>query len=254
MAFRPRRVISGALVLVTVATSALVFGRDAEAFKPYTHIQTGYDAWTDATDDGNVTINDVEYTGARPGWCRRCSDYPSYYNAGVIGPDGFPDLTMGQSVVHPEDTGRWLAFLLDAAWDAQQPGATPSGGGAPYSEDEKLQILAFTYGFMTHAAGDTWAHTLVNELSAGHLSRRRRHPHRRRHGGDRDPSPARRGLRRCRDGGIRQRPRTRRCWPAATSADDSTAGMPNSTRRNRFVYDTLVRQRQRHRPATRGAR
>ena len=74
---------------------------------------------------------------------------------------------MGQSVVHPENTGQWLAFLLDAAWDAQQPDAAPTGGGAPYSEDEKLQILAFTYGFLTHAAGDSWAHTMVNELSEG---------------------------------------------------------------------------------------
>ena len=40
-------------------------------------------------------------------------------------------------------------------------------GGSPYSEAEKLQILAFTYGYMTHAAGDSFAHTLVNELSEG---------------------------------------------------------------------------------------
>ena len=52
MALRPRRVISGALALVTVTTSALVFGHDAQAFKPYTHIQTGYDAYADAIDDG----------------------------------------------------------------------------------------------------------------------------------------------------------------------------------------------------------
>src|SRR5205823_5722583 len=32
---------------------------------------------------------------------------------------------------------------------------------------EKQQILAWAYGFATHAAGDLWAHTLVNEFADG---------------------------------------------------------------------------------------
>src|SRR5687768_11206912 len=165
MAFRPRTVISGALALVIITTSAVVFGHDAQAFKPYTHTQSGYAAWADATDDGMVTIGGQQYE-VPDRVVLALQTFPSYYNAGVIGPDGFPDLTMGQSVVHPENTGRWLTFLMDAAWDAQAAGAGPAGG-APYSEPEKLQILAFTYGYLTHAAGDAWAHTLVNELSEG---------------------------------------------------------------------------------------
>jgi hypothetical protein len=73
-------------------------------------------------------------------------DWPSYYNAGVVGPDGFPDLTMGQSIIHPERTGAWLRYILDRAWAAQSDGS--------YSANEKAQILAFAYGFLTHAAGD----------------------------------------------------------------------------------------------------
>jgi hypothetical protein len=239
MALRPRRVISGALALVTVTTSALVFGHDAQAFKPYTHIQTGYDAWADATDDGYVTIAGEDYK-VPDRVVDALSTYPSYYNAGVIGPDGFPDLTMGQSVVHPEDTGRWLAFLLDAAWDAQAPGATPSGGGAPYTEAEKLQILAFTYGFMTHAAGDAWAHTLINELSLGIfpgvgeiLTDADMAAIAIRHllaegyvgaattGFDNDPNEE--------------------VLPGGDVSDDSTAGIAFDAP-NRFVYDTLVRR------------
>jgi len=239
MGLRPRRVISGALVLVTVTTSALVFGRDAEAFKPYTHIQTGYDAWSDATDDGYVTINDVEYK-VPDRVVTALQDFPSYYNAGVIGPDGFPDLTMGQSVVHPEDTGRWLAFLLDAAWDAQQPGATPSGGGAPYTEDEKLQILAFTYGFMTHAAGDSWAHTLINELSQGIFPGV----------GDilTDADMAAIAIRHllaegyvgAATSGFDNDP-NEEVLPGGDVSDDSTAGIAFNAP-DRFVYDTLVRR------------
>ena len=159
-----RKLIGVGLALAVLATSSVI-GAPADAFKPFTHNQTGFDAYADAIDDGMVTIGSVEYP-VPPRVVTALRDYPSYYNAGVIGPDGFPDLTMGQSVIHPEDTGRWLTFLLDRAWAAQAPGAGPAGA-APYSEAEKLQILAFTYGFLTHAAGDSWAHTLVNELSEG---------------------------------------------------------------------------------------
>ena len=86
-------------------------------------------------------------------------DWPTYYNAGVVGPDGFPDLTMGQSVIHPVHTGQWLRYILNKAWATQDD---PS-----YSAQEKSQVLAFAYGFMTHAAGDMWAHTLVNEQAEG---------------------------------------------------------------------------------------
>src|SRR5262249_51111077 len=37
----------------------------------------------------------------------------------------------------------------------------------PWTPEQKLQILAWSYGFMMHAAGDLWAHTLVNEFSGG---------------------------------------------------------------------------------------
>ena len=146
---------------------------------------------------------------------------------------------MGQSVIHPEDTGRWLTYLLDRAWAAQAPGAGPAGA-APYSEAEKLQILAFTYGFLTHAAGDSWSHTLVNELSEGIfpgvgeiLSDADMAAIALRHllvegyigaatpGYDNDPNEAF-----LLDGDV---------------SDDSTAGIPFDAP-ERFVYDTLVRR------------
>src|SRR5262249_43638886 len=81
------------------------------------------------------------------------------YNAGVIGPDAYPDIVMGQSVIHPPDSGRWLRFLLAQAWGAQSDPA--------YTEDEKGAILAWSYGFLTHAAGDVWSHTLINSFTGG---------------------------------------------------------------------------------------
>ena len=147
--------------LVAAAMTAAVtmtFASNAFAWKPYTHVQSGYTARADAVDDGKVTVAGKSYpVDARVVDALR--SWPSYYNAGVVGPDGFPDLTMGQSVIHPERTGAWLRYVLDRAWAAQ----TDNG----YSAAEKGQILAFGYGFLTHAAGDMWAHTLVNEFAEG---------------------------------------------------------------------------------------
>ena len=145
------------LVTVGLLASVVVIAQPAEAWKPYTHVFTGDNAYADAV-DGNVTINGDEYP-LNPRLTLALQTHRASYNAGVVGPDAYPDLVMGQSVIHPEDTGVWLNHLLEKAWDAQ--------GDVRYSDDQQLQILAFAYGFMTHAAGDMWAHTLVNDFADG---------------------------------------------------------------------------------------
>ena len=99
-----------------LALLTLAFGASAaHAFKPYTHIQTGNRAWEDVTDDGQITIDGREYT-VRPEVVAALAANRPYFNAGVVGPDGFPDLTYGQSVIHPEQTGKWLKHILAKAW------------------------------------------------------------------------------------------------------------------------------------------
>jgi hypothetical protein len=146
-------------ILAPVLTlAALAAPRPALAWKVYTHNYAGQKI-LEAIDFAQSTIEidgqrypvDHRVTAAINA-CRAC------FNAGVVGPDGFPDLTYGQSVIHPARTGAWLDHLFRKAWAAQ-------GLGSPYSDAEKKQILAFTYGFLFHATGDLWAHTMVNELS-----------------------------------------------------------------------------------------
>ncbi len=145
------------VLAATIGAALLLIAPGAQGFKPYTHNYTGNQARADAA-DGHVTIAGREYPV--PGQVAQAlHDWPTYYNAGVVGPDGFPDLTMGQSVIHPVHTGQWLRYILNRAWATQDD---PS-----YSPQEKSQVLAFAYGFMTHAAGDMWAHTLVNEQAKG---------------------------------------------------------------------------------------
>jgi hypothetical protein len=152
-----RRFVARAVTAALTITATIAIAPTVDAWKPYTHVFTGTNAWNDAI-DGDVTINGVEYP-INPRLLTALQTKQAFYNAGVVGPDGYPDLVMGQSVIHPENTGAWLQHVLDKAWAAQTDGR--------YSEDQKLEILAFSYGFLTHAAGDMWAHTLVNDFAQG---------------------------------------------------------------------------------------
>lgn len=98
---------------------------------------------------------------------------PGAYRSGSLGPDAYPDILVGQTIVHPGapninggwKTDQWLKQVLE---DAQS-----SGNGTQ---------LAFAYGYLSHAAADVWAHTYVNEYAGdifsmldGELTVERRH-------------------------------------------------------------------------------
>jgi hypothetical protein len=160
-AISSRSVAAFAAIGVAVA----LLGNTAYAWKPYTHNTTAFQAYQDAVDDGKITILGRTYTVA-PELIVALRNWPQFYNAGVIGPDGFPDLTYGQAVIHPGTvvagaprTGAWMAQVLRSAVAAQ---SDPS-----LSTTEKQQILAFSFGFLTHGAGDMWGHTFVNDFAQG---------------------------------------------------------------------------------------
>src|SRR5688572_980633 len=127
------------------------------AFDPKVHVEIGLDARADAL-DGDVTIDGNEYT-VHPLLVAALTDHLPYYNAGTVAGDAFPDVVMGQFAIHPVDHGTWLTRVLDMAWAAQED--------PWYSAEEKSQILAWSYGLLTHSAGDHFAHTLVNEFAEG---------------------------------------------------------------------------------------
>ena len=131
---------------------------DAVAFDPKVHVAIGNDAVEDALDDGMVTINGKDYA-VHPRILLALQQQRPFYNAGAVGPDGFPDSIMGQFVLHAEEHATFLARMLDMAWQAQ--------GDNTYTPTEQLQILAFAYGYLTHSTADHWAHTLVNQFTEG---------------------------------------------------------------------------------------
>ena len=130
----------------------------AVAFKPYVHIEVAKDVRNDLLEDDKLTLDGQTYD-INPRVLEAIKKYPSYFYAGSVGPDGFPELIMGGTVIHPDSTGIFVQHILDKAWEVQN--------SPDYSPEEKLQALAFAYGYPMHVAADTWSHTLVNEFSEG---------------------------------------------------------------------------------------
>jgi len=146
-------------IAVLLAFAVGVVPTTALAWKPFTHNYTGKQVLRRLNCAARtINIGGRVYRVIPEVAAAICAQRTAY-NAGAVGPDGFPDLAYGQAVIHPVETGKWLTYLLAAAWSAQQDPA--------YAPEERQRILAFTYGFLTHAAGDVWGHTLVNEFAGG---------------------------------------------------------------------------------------
>jgi hypothetical protein len=133
------------------------------AFDPKVHVEIGKDARADVlgldgSAHGKVTIEGNEYA-VHAKLVAALADHEASYNAGAVGGDGFPDVVMGQFAIHPVEHAVWLTRVLDMAWAAQDE--------AWFTDSEKSQILAWSYGLLTHTAGDHFAHTLVNEFAEG---------------------------------------------------------------------------------------
>lgn len=155
-----------ACALLALAASSYPFA--ASAFKPKTHVHLAEEAVADALDDGRVTIYATDYwNGTRLQPIGHYSvdnrvlnalrNHMSHYRAGVVGPDGYPDLHTGQTLIHPETNAyggadAWLDLIWNSALDSNDPRA-----------------IAFAAGFLAHGAGDAFGHTLVNKFT-GHVA------------------------------------------------------------------------------------
>lgn len=145
-------------MLVAVAALGLAAIDAAQAWTPYMHNDSADRAYEDVVADASVKINGRDYA-VDPRIVTALRNQRSFFRAGVVGPDGLPDVVYGQTVVHVGETGDWNRHIVGRAWAAQTDPA--------YSNAEREQILAFAYGYMAHGAGDMWAHTFVNGFAQG---------------------------------------------------------------------------------------
>ncbi len=158
---------------LTAATLGLVgLARPAQAWKPKTHVYLAEQAMKDALDNGKVTIYETDYKTGKivgvlgefdvdPKILAALKAAPAQYRAGVLGPDAYPDILTGQQVIHPEESdaidgkangsNAWLTHLWNLAMNGNQ----------------SPQVQAFVVGYLTHTAGDVFAHTYVNHFAGG---------------------------------------------------------------------------------------
>jgi uncharacterized protein YciI len=118
---------------------------EARAWSLKTHVWIAQQVLNDAA-DGSVVINGVPYQLPADVSAALLA-HPDRYRMGNLGPDVFPDPLVGQMTTHPGieggwQTDDWLKHVLNSA-----------------KNDEEL---AFSYGFIGHAAGDIFAHSYVN--------------------------------------------------------------------------------------------
>ena len=162
-----RALLCGVAALTTLAAVS-----PAHAWKPKTHIYLAEEALRDAIDDDKVTLYETDYRTGKiigelgqfkvdPEVLAALKSAPQQYRAGVLGPDAYPDILTGQQVIHPDaahavgqgagGSNAWLAHLWRRG----------------FLDNASPQVRAFTVGYLTHAAGDVFAHTFVNHFAGG---------------------------------------------------------------------------------------
>lgn len=162
-----QRLLAGAAALGVVLS-----GQPAYAWKPKTHVYLAEEVLRDALDNGKVTLYETDQASGKiigtlgefdvdPKILAALRAAPAQFRAGVLGPDAYPDILTGQQIIHPDEalahdgsasgTDAWLAHIWKRGFvDSASP-----------------QVQAFAIGYLTHGAGDVFAHTFVNHFSGG---------------------------------------------------------------------------------------
>jgi len=188
--------------LLALAGTVLLVPRTSQAFKPQTHeavaIETANQLETTFPGGGagNLVFKVNGKTLTVPlqtlDVIKAIHNKQSYFLAGALGPDAFPDPISGQVFAHENGTpsfdqrasqvsGRTITQLdimakfeqrhsvlqyraIDFAMDMVQFFNNDYSKRAGITQDEKDQILAFIAGYLSHGVTDSFAHTWVNDL------------------------------------------------------------------------------------------
>jgi Zinc dependent phospholipase C len=136
-------------LLPAIAAGAL-FAAPAHGFGLKTHLYIADQVWQDLV-DCRLEIRSQGFAAPAEA-CRAIRAHRGEFLAGALGPDVFPDVLVGQAIVHPGVPGGWQAndwlnhLLANARSDAE---------------------LAFAWGYAMHFAGDVFAHSYVNNYAGG---------------------------------------------------------------------------------------
>ncbi|NOX69141.1 MAG: hypothetical protein GXP15_08135 [Gammaproteobacteria bacterium] len=180
--------------ILTVAMTVLwiTFSPTANAFKVDTHTWLAEEIWQEIRDTNEVCLgllpDKALISVPVPRDIRDAVlNFKNAFIAGTLGPDVYPDMVAGQMTTHPGLTLKYdgdsvhtsvlsiLETVGGSFLDETKPG-WQTDDWLKHVRDEALRVkrakrgqptaeLAFAYGYMLHAAMDTWAHSYVNSYS-----------------------------------------------------------------------------------------
>lgn len=112
--------------------------------------------------DGTVSRNKLGDVPVPPDLVAAIRDFEKEFHAGSCSADAYPDMYIGQSVIHPFIPGQpwratdWARHVLKCAREFGDEGS-----------EERKKALAFAAGWLVHYAGDAFGHTHVNHYAGG---------------------------------------------------------------------------------------
>lgn len=139
-----------------VAAAALAAGSPAEGFGLRSHLWISEQVLDDLA-DCRLTIAGEEFDVPRETCDALRADparFRANFMAGAVGPDAFPDLVVGQSIIHPGAYMRGGQWLGAESWLDRL-----------LSTADQPEEIAFAWGYAMHYAGDTFAHSYVNNYA-----------------------------------------------------------------------------------------
>jgi hypothetical protein len=151
-----------------------IYGSSAAGLTRIDYLDNAFIQWVYYPPEDRLTrVRPVMAVQVPPfGWLRLDEDmaralfyFPGLMRAGAIGPDLFPDLITGQTVVHPGEgpkSGRWAAYL-----ESEVRRVAGLYDGSPGSFDESPILRAYYAGWLAHMAGDLFGHAWVNDYAGG---------------------------------------------------------------------------------------
>ena len=151
-----------------------VYGNSAAGLTRIEYLDNAFVQWVYYVPEDRLTrVRPVMAVQVPPfGWLRLDEDmarallyFPGLMRAGAIGPDLFPDLITGQTVVHPGEgprSGRWAAYL-----ESEVRRVAGLYDASPGSFDESPILRAYYAGWLAHMAGDLFGHAWVNDYAGG---------------------------------------------------------------------------------------
>jgi hypothetical protein len=174
LAFQETTVTDAALKERIKGELRRVYGNSAAGLTRIEYLDNAFIQWVYYVPEDRLTrVRPVMSVQIPPfGWLQLDEDiarallyFPGLMRAGAIGPDLFPDLITGQTIVHPGEgprSGRWAAYL-----ESEVRRVAGLYDGSPGSFDESPILRAYYAGWLAHMAGDLFGHAWVNDYAGG---------------------------------------------------------------------------------------